>query len=115
MYACDYLLLRFKAAGNRGAFGGVQSQTYYAVRQKDGKVEFMYNDPQREKMRKFTIPAPRRPALLVRPTSHAETSQSVDPIYSSCNVRGGLMRMALAAGCQQAARAIRIITTSAAQ
>jgi hypothetical protein len=50
VYACDYLLLRYKAAAaERGAFGSVQSQTYYAVRQKDGKVEFMYNDPQNER------------------------------------------------------------------
>jgi len=46
VYACDFLLLRFKIATNRHAFDTVTIQPLYAVPQKDGKTEFLTGDPQ---------------------------------------------------------------------
>ena len=46
IYAGDYLLLRFRIATNRNPFGTVTIRPYYAVPQKDGKTEFLLDDPQ---------------------------------------------------------------------
>ena len=43
--AGDYLTLRHRIAKNMG-FGSVTIQRYYAVKQKDGRTEFMFTDPQ---------------------------------------------------------------------
>ncbi len=48
LYACDYLLLRFRIATNRTPFGTVKIQPYYAVPQKDGKTQFLFDDPEDE-------------------------------------------------------------------
>ena len=48
VYACDYLVLRFRIAGNRTPFGTVKIQPYYAVPQKDGKTQFLFDDPEDE-------------------------------------------------------------------
>jgi hypothetical protein len=46
VYAGDYGLLKYKASASSEAFGSVQIDPYYAVRQKDGKTEFMNGQPQ---------------------------------------------------------------------
>ncbi len=46
IYAGDYLLLRYRVATNRQAFGTVTVRPYYAVPQKDHKTEFLFDDPE---------------------------------------------------------------------
>ncbi|MBV9765084.1 MAG: hypothetical protein JOZ48_09595 [Acidobacteriaceae bacterium] len=46
VYVCDYLVLRFRIATNRNPYGTVKIQPYYAVPQKDGKTQFLFDDPQ---------------------------------------------------------------------
>jgi hypothetical protein len=46
IYACDYLSVRYRIAKNREPFGVVKIQRYYAVRQKDGKTEFLFLEPE---------------------------------------------------------------------
>lgn len=46
LYACDYLALRFRIATNRNPYGTVRIQPYYAVPQKNGNTEFLFDDPQ---------------------------------------------------------------------
>lgn len=48
IYLCDYLLLRVRMATNRSPYGTVTIQPYYAVPQKDGKTQFLFDDPQDE-------------------------------------------------------------------
>lgn len=48
VYACDYLVLRFRVATNRQPYGTVTVRPYYAVPQKDHKTEFLFDDPQDE-------------------------------------------------------------------
>ncbi|MBV9764542.1 MAG: hypothetical protein JOZ48_06825 [Acidobacteriaceae bacterium] len=48
VYIADYLLLRFRIATNRNPYGTVTIQPYYAVPQKDGKTEFLFDDPQNQ-------------------------------------------------------------------
>jgi len=48
IYIADYLLLRFRIATNRNPYGTVTIQPYYAVPQKDGKTEFLFDDPQNQ-------------------------------------------------------------------
>jgi hypothetical protein len=44
LYGGDYLALRYRMAKNTG-LGSVTIQRYYAVKQKDGRTEFMFTDP----------------------------------------------------------------------
>ena len=41
-YAGDYLQLRYRVWRNAGPFGTVQVERYYAVHEKNNKVEFMF-------------------------------------------------------------------------
>ncbi|MGA2857529.1 MAG: hypothetical protein ABSE40_11700 [Candidatus Sulfotelmatobacter sp.] len=45
-FALDYAVFRVRAATNRNAFGSVMVRHYYAVLQKNGKTEFMFDPPQ---------------------------------------------------------------------
>ena len=40
MYACDYLVARYRAAKTANAFGTVQIERLYAIHQKGGKTEY---------------------------------------------------------------------------
>jgi len=42
-YAADYLVVRYRVAKNRNAFGVVQVDRYYAIHKKGGKTEFTYD------------------------------------------------------------------------
>ncbi|MGA9392402.1 MAG: hypothetical protein WBV69_18390 [Candidatus Sulfotelmatobacter sp.] len=44
-YAVDYSVFRYRLAANR-AFGQLTVNSYEAVRQKNGKTEFLFNPPQ---------------------------------------------------------------------
>lgn len=44
-YFGDYLSFRFRIPGNRAPFGTVHVQPYLAVPQKNGKTEFILDDP----------------------------------------------------------------------
>jgi hypothetical protein len=44
-YAVDYGVFRYRVGTNRG-FGQVTVTNYDAVQQKNGKTEFIFNDPQ---------------------------------------------------------------------
>jgi hypothetical protein len=48
VYASDYLILRYRIASNRNAYGTVTVQPYYAVPRKDHKTEYLFDDPQDE-------------------------------------------------------------------
>ena len=48
IYASDYLTLRYRIARGRDAFGSVTVRRYYAVREKNGKTEFMFNPPENQ-------------------------------------------------------------------
>ncbi|HEX4807988.1 MAG TPA: hypothetical protein VH325_03615 [Bryobacteraceae bacterium] len=45
VWICDYLSVRFKFP-NKQPFGTVSVRTYYAVPQKDGKTQFLFDPPQ---------------------------------------------------------------------
>jgi hypothetical protein len=44
LYAGDYLSARYRIPGNRQTLGSVPVQTLYAVRQKDGRIEYLLGD-----------------------------------------------------------------------
>jgi hypothetical protein len=46
-YGVDYVVFRYRVGANRG-FGQVTITSYDAVPQKNGKTEFIFNDPQVE-------------------------------------------------------------------
>jgi hypothetical protein len=46
VYVCDYLSVRYRILKNRDPFGVVKIQRYYAVRLKDGKTEFVFQEPE---------------------------------------------------------------------
>jgi hypothetical protein len=46
VYACDYIILRYRIAKNQNAFGTVTVQRFYAIKQKNGKTEFITGDSQ---------------------------------------------------------------------
>jgi hypothetical protein len=46
LYASDYLILRYRVAANRNAYGTVTVQPYYAVPRKDHRTEYLFDDPQ---------------------------------------------------------------------
>jgi hypothetical protein len=41
LYAVDYLSARYRIPGNRQTLGSVQVQTFYAVRLKDARIEYL--------------------------------------------------------------------------
>lgn len=48
VYAGDYLLLRFKILAGRDPYGNVVVQPYYAIHQKNGKIEYQFAQPQNQ-------------------------------------------------------------------
>lgn len=46
IFAVDYAIFRVRAATNHNAYGSVIVRHYYAVQQKNGKTEFMFDPPQ---------------------------------------------------------------------
>ena len=49
VYASDYLSLRYRIPGSREPFGTVQVERYYAVPQKNGKTEFLFDQTETQK------------------------------------------------------------------
>ena len=47
-YAVDYVVFRYRIATNRQPFGQMTVSSYDAVRQKNGKTEFLFNPPERQ-------------------------------------------------------------------
>ena len=45
-YSLDYIVFRIRAASNRNAYGTVTVSHYYAVLQKNGKTQFIFDPPQ---------------------------------------------------------------------
>jgi hypothetical protein len=45
-YGLDYAIFRIRAATNRNAYGSVTVNHYYAVLQKNGKTQFIFDPPQ---------------------------------------------------------------------
>lgn len=45
-YGIDYAIFRYRVASNRNPFGSVTVQSYYAVGQKNGKTEYLFDPPQ---------------------------------------------------------------------
>jgi len=45
-FSVDYAVFRVRAATNRNAYGSVRVRHYWAVLQKNGKTEFMFDPPQ---------------------------------------------------------------------
>jgi hypothetical protein len=46
LFAADYMVFRIRAATNRNAYGVVTVNHYYAVLQKNGKTQFIFDPPQ---------------------------------------------------------------------
>jgi hypothetical protein len=46
LYGGDYLSVRYRFPGHRAAFGSVQVHPYYAIPQKGGKEEIVFQDPE---------------------------------------------------------------------
>ena len=46
LYIGDYLSVRYRIQNRRDPFGAVEIQRYYAVKQKDGKTEFIFDQPE---------------------------------------------------------------------
>ncbi len=45
-YGLDYAVFRVRAASHRNAYGSVTVNHYYAVLQKNGKTQFIFDPPQ---------------------------------------------------------------------
>jgi hypothetical protein len=45
-YAADYVVFRYRVAGNRQPFGQVTVTSYDAVEEKSGKTVFLFNPPE---------------------------------------------------------------------
>jgi len=45
-YAVDYAVFRYRITANRQPFGQVTVMPYYAVAQKNGKTQFIFNPPE---------------------------------------------------------------------
>jgi hypothetical protein len=45
-FGADYVVFRVRVAANRDAYGSVRVRHYYAVLQKNGKTEFLFDPPQ---------------------------------------------------------------------
>jgi uncharacterized membrane protein len=48
VYAVDYALFRYRVAANREPFGQMKVSSYDAVKQKNGKTEFIFNPPEQQ-------------------------------------------------------------------
>ena len=48
VYAVDYALFRYRVAANREPFGQMTVSSYDAVKQKNGKTEFIFNPPEQQ-------------------------------------------------------------------
>ena len=48
LYAIDYLVWRYKLAAGHGPYGTVMVQFYYAIEEKNGKIEYDYQAPQQD-------------------------------------------------------------------
>jgi hypothetical protein len=48
VFVADSIALRLHIPGNRPEFSTFQVRPYYAVKMKDGKTQFMFEDPQDE-------------------------------------------------------------------
>ena len=48
LFAGDYLSARYRIPGNRQTLGSVQVQTFYAVRLKDARIEYLLGDTDTE-------------------------------------------------------------------
>jgi len=46
IFGVDYAVFRVRAAMNRNAYGAVTVNHYYAVAQKNGKTQFIFDPPQ---------------------------------------------------------------------
>jgi len=46
VFGADYAVFRLRVAANRNAYGSVVVRHYYAVLQKNGKTEFLFDAPQ---------------------------------------------------------------------
>ena len=46
VYVCDYLSVRFQIPPGRAQYGSVQVNRSYAVATKDGKTQYMFDQPQ---------------------------------------------------------------------
>jgi hypothetical protein len=46
VYAIDYAVFRYRLSSNRQPFGQITVTTYDAVAQKNGKTEFLFNQPE---------------------------------------------------------------------
>jgi hypothetical protein len=47
-YAFDYAVFRYRLAANHNPFGQVTIQSYDAVQQKSGKIQFIFNPPENQ-------------------------------------------------------------------
>jgi hypothetical protein len=47
-YAVDYIVFRYRVAANRHPFGQMTVSSYDAVKQKNGKTEFIFNPPEQQ-------------------------------------------------------------------
>ncbi len=45
LYAGDYLSVRYRVPGNREQFGWVTIQSYDAIKEKNGKTEYIFSPP----------------------------------------------------------------------
>jgi hypothetical protein len=48
VYCGDFLVFRARVAGNWNPYGSVTVEPYYAVEQKSGKTQFMFQGPQQQ-------------------------------------------------------------------
>ena len=46
VYLCDYLYVRYRISNNRNPFGVVNLRRYYAIPQKSGKTELVFQEPE---------------------------------------------------------------------
>ena len=46
VWVCDYAVVRYRILKSRNPFGVVKVERYYAVHRKDGRVEFLFQDPE---------------------------------------------------------------------
>jgi len=56
LYGGDYLSLRFHIPASRQAYASVQVQTIYAVRQKNGRLEYSLGDTESENCVRSVFP-----------------------------------------------------------
>jgi hypothetical protein len=48
VYAADFAWIEYRTASSTEAFDSIQIKRYYAVKEKDGKTEFMFDTPSSE-------------------------------------------------------------------